>query len=158
MIQACGGDETKLQKGINEALSKFPAVTGSGAGQLRISSDLSKILDNALNLAEKSGDKFITAERILQAMCMAKSSDIAGILEEAKISPDTLNQAINTMRKGRTADSPTAEDNFDAFEKYARDLTEDARAGKLDPIIGARRRNTPHPSRFYPEEPKIIPS
>ncbi|MCI5060362.1 MAG: ATP-dependent chaperone ClpB [Alphaproteobacteria bacterium] len=136
LLQACGGDESKLQKGVNESLAKFPAVTGSGAGQLRISSDLSKILDNALNLSEKAGDKFVTAERILQAMCMAKSSDVAGLLEEAGVAPDTLNQAINTMRKGRTADSPTAEDNFDALRKYARDLTEDARKGKMDPIIG----------------------
>lgn len=136
LVQACDGDEARLQSDVNTALAKLPAVTGSGAGQLRISSDLSKILDNALNLAEKSGDKFITAERILQAMGMAKSSDVAGILEGANVKPDTLNKAINDMRKGRTADTAQAEDNFDALKKYARDLTEDARTGKLDPIIG----------------------
>ena len=136
LIQACDGDEARLQSDVNAALAKFPSVTGSGAGQLRVSSDLSKILDNALNLAEKSGDKFVTAERIFQAMGMAKSSDIAGILETANIKPDVLNKAINNMRKGRTADTAQAEDNFEALRKYARDLTEDARKGKLDPIIG----------------------
>lgn len=136
LIQACDGDEARLQKDVNTAIAKFPAVTGSGAGQLRISGDLSKILDNALNLSEKAGDKFVTVERILQAMGMAKSADIGGMLESANVKPEPLNQAINSMRKGRTADNAQAEDNFDALRKYARDLTEDARAGRLDPIIG----------------------
>ncbi len=136
LIQVAGGDDADLQKNVNAAIAKFPSVTGGGAGQLRVSGDLSKILDNALNLAEKSGDKFITAERILQAMGMAKSADIAGMLESAKIQPEELNKAINNMRKGRTADTAQAEDNFEALRKYSRDLTEDARAGKLDPIIG----------------------
>ena len=136
LIESAGGNEATLSKEVNTAITKFPAVTGTGAGQLRISSDLSKILDNALNLAEKSGDKFVTAERILQAMVMAKSSDIAGILETAKVKDEPLNQAINNMRKGRTADTASAEDNFEALSKYARDLTDAARKGKLDPIIG----------------------
>lgn len=136
LIQASGGDEARLTKDINTALAKLPAVTGAGAGQLRISGDLSKILDNALNLSEKSGDKFVTAERILQAMAMAKSADIGGMLEGANVKHEALNQAINQMRKGRTADTANAEDNFEALSKYARDLTEDARKGKLDPIIG----------------------
>ncbi len=136
LIQSAGGDDVRLKKDLEAGLAKLPAVTGSGVGQLRISGDLSKILDNALNLAEKSGDKFVTAERILQAMGMAKSADIGGMFESAKIKPDALNQSINDMRKGRTADTAQAEDNFDALKKYARDLTEAAREGKLDPIIG----------------------
>jgi ATP-dependent Clp protease ATP-binding subunit ClpB len=136
LIQACDGDEARLQKDLNTAIAKFPAVTGSGAGQLRLSGDLSKIFDNALNLSEKAGDKFITAERILQAMVMAKSTELGGMLEAANIGPEALNQAINSMRKGRTADNAQAEDNFDALNKYARDLTADARQGRLDPIIG----------------------
>ncbi len=136
LIQSSGGDDVRLKKDLEAALAKLPSVTGSGAGQLRISGDLSKILDNALNLAEKSGDKFVTAERILQAMGMAKSADIGGMFESAKIKPDALNRSINDMRKGRTADTAQAEDNFDALRKYARDLTEAARDGKLDPIIG----------------------
>ncbi|MEM6812594.1 MAG: ATP-dependent chaperone ClpB [Pseudomonadota bacterium] len=136
LIESAGGNASELKSDINAALAKLPAVSGPGAGQLRISSDLAKVLDNALNLAEKSGDKFITVERILQAMGMQKSSDIAGLLESANVHPETLNQAINSMRKGRTADSPQAEDNFEALKKYARDLTQSARDGKLDPIIG----------------------
>ena len=136
LVNEAGGNEARLRSDLNGAIAKFPSVTGSGAGQLRISSDLSKILDNSLNLAEKSGDRFITAERILQAMSMAKSSDVAGALESADVQPDGLNKAINNMRKGRTADTATAEDNFEALKKYARDLTEAARKGKLDPIIG----------------------
>lgn len=136
LIQAAGGNEATLQKEVNTALAKFPSVTGSGAGQIRVSGDLSKIFDKSLDLSEKSGDKFVTAERLLQAMGMAKSADIAGMLEKANVQPEALNQAINQMRKGRTADSATAEDNFEALKKYAMDLTEAARKGKLDPIIG----------------------
>lgn len=136
LIQATGGNEAALQKDLNAAIAKFPSITGSGAGQLRISGDLSKILDKALNLSEKAGDKFVTAERILQAMVMQKSSDVAGMMESAKIQPESLNQAVNQMRQGRTADTANAEDNFEALKKYATDLTERARKGKLDPIIG----------------------
>ncbi len=136
LLDACGADEVRLRKDIDVALAKLPSVSGPGAGQLRISGDLSKILDNSLKLSEKSGDKFITVERIFQAFAMAKTADIAGILEGAKVDPEKLNQAINSMRKGRTADTANAEDNFEALNKYARDLTEDARKGRLDPIIG----------------------
>jgi ATP-dependent Clp protease ATP-binding subunit ClpB len=136
LIQGSGGNEARLTKDINIALAKFPSVTGAGSGQLRISGDLSKTLDKALNLSEKSGDKFVTAERILQAMTLAKTADIGEMLENANVLSEALNQAINQMRKGRTADTASAEDNFDALNKYARDLTEDARKGKLDPIIG----------------------
>ena len=136
LIEIANGDVSMLRSGIEAALSKFPVVTGSGAGQLRLSSDIVKIADNALNLAEKAGDKFVTIERILQAMLMAKKLDIAGHFEDAGVSDNALNQAINDMRKGRTADNENAEDQFDALNKYAHDLTETARAGKLDPIIG----------------------
>ncbi len=136
LVSQAQGNGSKLKSDLNAAISKFPSVTGTGAGQLRISGDLSKILGNALNLAEKSGDKFVTAERILQAMTMAKSSDVAGLLEGANVQPEDLNQTINSIRKGRTADTANAEDNFEALKKYAQDLTQAARNGKLDPIIG----------------------
>ncbi len=127
---------SSLKTEIQKALARLPEVTGSGAGQLRISSDLAKTLDNALNISEKAGDKYVTAERILQAMLMLKSSDIAGYLESAGLKDETLNQAINDIRKGRTADSASAEDQFEALNKYAHDLTADAADGKMDPIIG----------------------
>ena len=136
LIQATEGDLVRLGKDIDAALAKIPEVTGSGASGLRISTDLSKILDNALNLAEKAGDKYVTGERILQAMTMAKATGAEGILQSAGVVPTRLNQAINDMRKGRTADTPTAEGQFDALRRYARDLTEAAQEGKLDPVIG----------------------
>jgi len=134
LVRIAGGDVDVLAMETDKAIAKFPKVEG-GSG-LRISSDLAKIIDNALLLAEKSGDKFVTLERILQAMIMAKKSDVAGILDKAGITDSSLNQAVNDIRKGRTADSANAEDQFDALNKYAHDLTAAAREGKLDPVIG----------------------
>jgi len=137
LIQASGGNSAKVRKSTDEALAKLPAVTGSGSGGLRISTDLSKTLDNALNLSEKSGDKFVTIERIFQSMVMSRATTHIGeIMADGGLDATTVNQAINAMRKGRTADSASAEDQFEALAKYARDLTKDARDGKLDPIIG----------------------
>jgi len=134
LVSAAGGDFNKLKGSTEAALAKLPIVEG-GSG-MRISNDLAKIMDSAVNLAEKSGDKFVTAERILQAMTMAKKMDVAGHFEDAKLTDNALNTAINDMRKGRTADSEQADDNFDALNKYAHDLTQAARDGKIDPIIG----------------------
>jgi len=136
VIRGAGGEVALLKASVEGAISKFPVVEGSGAGQLRLSADLGKIFANAEKVSEKAGDRFVTTERILQAMIMAKRSDVAGYLEDAGINDQSLNQAINDVRKGRTADTAGAEDQFDALQKYARDLTEDARKGKLDPIIG----------------------
>jgi len=136
IIRAAGGDVPLLKSSMESAISKFPAVEGSGAGGLRLASDLAKIFAGAENIAEKAGDSFVTTERILQAMVLAKRADISGFMQDAHVSDANLNAAINDVRKGRTADSAAAEDQFDALSKYARDLTEDARSGKLDPIIG----------------------
>lgn len=136
LIKTTDGNVAALQASLNESLAKLPAVSGPGSGQLRISSDLAKILDNALKIAEKSGDKYVTLERIFQAMVLAKKTDIGGYLEDAKIFDTNVNRAINDIRKGRTADSATAEDQFEALSKYAHDLTEAAENGKIDPIIG----------------------
>ncbi|MFA5592263.1 MAG: ATP-dependent chaperone ClpB [Micavibrio sp.] len=137
LVQAAGGDAARLKGAVEASLARLPRVSGSGAGGLRISSDLSKTLDNALQLAEKSGDKYVTLERVFQAMLMARpASEMGLIVAEAGLDPVAVNQAINQIRKGRTADSATAEDQFEALAKYARDLTKDAREGKLDPIIG----------------------
>ena len=136
LIKTTHGDVSRLQSSLEEALAKLPSVSGPGAGQLRISSDLAKIIDNALNIAEKSGDKFVTTERVLQAMILAKRTDVGGYLEDAKVFDSNINRAINDIRKGRTADSALAEDQFEALNKYAHDLTEAAENGKIDPIIG----------------------
>ncbi|MEZ5813324.1 MAG: ATP-dependent chaperone ClpB [Alphaproteobacteria bacterium] len=135
LLKAADAKPDRLRSDIEAAIAKFPVVEGSGA-QLRISTDFARMADNALKLAEKSGDKFVTAERILQAMLMAKKMDISGYLEDAGLTDQKLNQAINDMRKGRTADSASAEDSFDALNKYAHDLTAAAEDGKIDPIIG----------------------
>ncbi len=137
LVQAAGGNAAKMKKATEAALAKLPQVSGSGAGGLRISTDLAKILDNALSIAEKAGDKYVTVERIFQSMITARAtSSIGEIIADSGLNAIAVNQAINTMRKGRTADSATAEDQFEALSKYARDLTKDARDGKLDPIIG----------------------
>lgn len=136
LIKSAGGDITRLKRDVEVALTKLPVVEGPGAGGLRLSTDLAKILDNANALAEKAGDKFLTTERILQSMSLAKATDITGYLENAGITAMKMNASINEMRKGRTADSASAEDNFDALNKYSRDLTAIAREGKMDPVIG----------------------
>lgn len=136
LLLAAGADVSRLRRDVEVALTKLPTVEGPGAGGIRLSSDIARLLDNALIIAEKSGDKFVTAERLLQAMLMAKKSDVAGYLETAGLNDTKLNKAINDTRKGRTADTANAEDKFDALQKYAHDLTKAARDGKLDPIIG----------------------
>lgn len=136
IIQSAGGDTAVLRQNLEQTLAKFPSVTGSGAGGLRLSTDLVKIIDEAGTLAAKSGDKFITTERVLQAMLLSKKMDVSAALLDTGLDDKKLNQAINERRKGRTADSASAEDGFEALKKYARDLTEVARAGKLDPVIG----------------------
>ncbi len=136
LIKASDANLAALKSDIEKAIAKFPKVEGPGAGQLRISGDVARTIDNALLLSEKSGDKFVTAERILQAMMMEKRSDLSGALESAGLTDEKLNQAINNMRKGRTADSATADDQYEALAKYAHDLTAAAEKGKMDPIIG----------------------
>ena len=136
LVKAAGGNAATLKKNIEQSLAKLPAVEGPGAGGLRLSNDLAKIMDQAMQLAEKSGDKFLTTERVLQAMTLAKASDVTGHLEAAGVTATAMNAAINDLRKGRTADSASAEDTFDSLNKYARDMTALARDGKLDPVIG----------------------
>ena len=136
LLMAAGADVHKLSTDVQTAISRFPTVSGSGAGGLRLSTDFSKTMDNALMLGEKAGDKYVTSERILQAFLMMKTAPVMELLLNAKVDPVRLNQVINDMRKGRTADSASAEDQFEALQKYARDLTEVARTGKLDPVIG----------------------
>jgi len=136
LVTAAGGNVTLLRQSVEKTVAKLPSVTGSGAVNLRISNDLAKIFEESRILAEKAGDKFITTERLLQAMLMAKKSEISHILSECGIDDQRLNQAVNNRRKGRTADSAQAEDQFDALKRYARDLTEVARSGRVDPVIG----------------------
>ncbi|MFD2233701.1 ATP-dependent chaperone ClpB [Phaeospirillum tilakii] len=135
LIRAAGGDPAKALKGIEAALAKLPKVEGAGAG-MHLSTELARLLDQAVQLADKAGDSYVTAERLLLALTLATGSPTAKALAEAGITPQGLNHAIEQLRKGRKAQSPSAEDGYDALKKYARDLTQAARDGKLDPVIG----------------------
>jgi ATP-dependent Clp protease ATP-binding subunit ClpB len=97
---------------------------------------LSRVLDQAEQIATKAGDSFVTVERVLQALGMTKEGEAARILQDAGVTPQTLDAAINDLRKGRTADSAGAEQSYDALKKYTRDFTEAAAKGELDPVIG----------------------
>ncbi|MBV9551016.1 MAG: ATP-dependent chaperone ClpB [Alphaproteobacteria bacterium] len=135
LINAAGGRDTVVRAGVEAALKKLPKVSG-GSGQVYVSGETARLLDAAEQVAKKAGDSFVTAEYLLLALAMAAGSDSARILNDAGVTPQSLNSAIADLRKGRTADSATAENAYDALKKYARDLTELARSGKLDPVIG----------------------
>jgi len=136
LIRATGGRSENALVAVEAALDKLPSVEGDGAGQIYLAPEMARVFDSAQEIAEKAGDSYVTAERLLLALALAKGTDAARILVDAGVTPQGLNSAINDLRKGRTAESASAEDNYDALKKYARDLTEDARAGKLDPVIG----------------------
>ena len=135
LIRNAGGDPDKVSAAIDQALAKLPRVEG-GSGQVYLSSELSKIFDAAEKLAAKAGDSFVTAERVLLALAAATGTAAGKALVENGVSAMKLNQAIDALRKGRKAETTGAEAGYDALKKYARDLTEAARSGKLDPVIG----------------------
>jgi ATP-dependent Clp protease ATP-binding subunit ClpB len=136
LLRAAGADPARARQGIEAELRKIPKVEGSGAGQVHLDPETARVLDSAETLAKKAGDSFVTVERILLACAMAAKTPAARILKESGITPQALNRVINDLRKGRTADSATAESTYEALKKFARDLTEAAREGKLDPVIG----------------------
>ncbi len=135
LIQKAGGDPREARIANDAALAKLPQVSG-GNGQVYLSQPLAKVFATAEEAAKKAGDSFVTVERLLQALSIESSASTSATLKKAGVTPQALNQAINDIRKGRTADSANAEQGFDALKKYARDLTADARDGKLDPVIG----------------------
>ena len=135
LIERSGGNAVAVRSGVEAALKKIPSVSGDG-GQVYLSRELAKTFETAESAAEKSGDSFVTVERLLLALVIEKSTDAGKILSSAGLTASKLNEAINELRKGRTADSASAENQYDALKKYARDLTADARDGKLDPVIG----------------------
>ena len=136
LISAVGGDTDAIFQSVQEALKRLPAVRGSGAGEVYLSGDITKVMTQAEDLTEKAGDSFVTAEYLLLALTMVPDTVAHQILSTAGISPQGLNIAIEDMRKGRIAHSATAEDGYDALQKYGRDITEEARDGKLDPVVG----------------------
>ena len=136
LIDRSGGRSREALSAIERTLSRRPKVSGTGAGQLYMAPELARVFDQAEKVADKAGDKFVTAERLLLALALETGSEAARILTEAGVTPQGLNSAINDIRKGRTADSASAEQAYDALKRYARDLTEAAASGKLDPVIG----------------------
>ncbi len=136
LISRSGGRPEDALARVEQALAKMPKVSGAGAGQIYIAPALAKVLDQAEKIAEKAGDSYVTVERLLLALAMEKDADTAKILADAGVTPVGLNAAINDLRKGRTADSASAEQAYDALKRYTRDLTEAAAKGQLDPVIG----------------------
>jgi len=136
LITRAGGRPKEALAAVEQALAKRPKVSGGGAGQLYLTPELARIFDQAEQIADKAGDKYVTVERLLLALAMARSSEAGRILADAGLTPQNLNEAINQLRKGRTADTASAEQAYDALKRYARDLTEAAAEGKIDPVIG----------------------
>ena len=136
LIRAGGGRPDQALTGVETVLNKLPKVEGSSAGQLYLAPETARVFDGAESLAKKAGDSFVTAERLLLALLIEPNTEAAKILKTAGVTAQALNEAINAVRKGRTADSATAEDGYEALKKYTRDLTAEARSGKLDPVIG----------------------
>lgn len=137
LIAAAGGDARRALADTDAALAKIPAVSGSGAQQSPgIDNDLVRVLDQAEQVASKAGDSFVTVERMLLALVLASTTAAGKALAAAGVTANALNAAIDKLRGGRTADTAGAEDRYDALKKFARDLTQAARDGKLDPVIG----------------------
>ena len=135
LIARAGGDPKEALRLTEQALAKMPKVSG-GASQPQATRDLVRLFDTAQKIAQKAGDSYVTVERLLLALATEKDTEAGKILAKAGATPQNLNTAINELRKGRTADNATAENAYDALKKYARDLTQAARDGKLDPVIG----------------------
>ncbi len=136
LIRAAGGDPGAVLAAVEAELHKQPRVEGSGAGQVYMTPELARVLDQAEKIAEKAGDSYVTVERMLLALAMTKEIPAGKALAAGRVTPQNLNAAIEQVRKGRTADTASAEEGYDALKKYARDLTAVAREGKLDPVIG----------------------
>jgi ATP-dependent Clp protease ATP-binding subunit ClpB len=136
LIDRSGGNSRQALRDVEASLGKRAKVSGQGAGQVYLDPALARAFDAAEKAGEKAGDSFVTVERLLLALALEKDSDAGKILAKAGVTPQNLNSAINALRKGRTADSASAENAYDALKKYARDLTQAARDGKIDPVIG----------------------
>ena len=137
LLKAAGGDAKAAQRAVDALVEKQPAVTGGGASQAPgMDGDTIRLIDQAQEIASKAGDQFVTVERLLLAMLLAKGTEVATALAKSGVTPQALNTAIEKLRAGRTADSQTSEDRYDALKRFSRDLTQAARDGKLDPVIG----------------------
>ncbi len=135
LIREAGGDPKMALANVELLLKKQPKVEGAGAGQLYLAPETARLFEQASEVAKKAGDSYVTVERLLLAIALS-ATDAGKALKDAGVTPQALNSAIEKMRKGRPAHSATAEESYGALEKYTRDLTAQAREGKLDPVIG----------------------
>ena len=135
LILKSGGSLTQIRYKLETAFAKLPEVGGSAVQSL-MSQDFTQVMMEAEKLADKAGDKFVTVERIFQALAMTAGNEAYDILSSSGVNSVKLNQEINEYRKGRVADSESAEDNFEALKKFTIDITQKAKEGKLDPVIG----------------------
>src|SRR5260370_28694896 len=149
LIDRAGGSSRAILKATEDALNKLPKVSGGGAGQVYLAPDLARAFDAAEKAAEKAGDSFVTVERLLLGLTLEKGSEAGKILSKGGVTPQNLNAAIEALRKGRTADSATAENAYDALKKYSRDLTQAAPDRKLDPRLGPHQEVRPTHPRLY---------
>ena len=136
LIDRSGGNSRTVLGATEDALAKLPKVSGSGAGQVYMASELARIFDASEKIAEKAGDSFVTVERLFQSLVEDRNSDAGKVLSDTGVNLQAITAAISALHKGRTADNASAENAYDALKKYARDLTKAARDGKLDPVIG----------------------
>jgi ATP-dependent Clp protease ATP-binding subunit ClpB len=136
LIERSGGNARETLAAVEAQLAKLPKVSGSGAGSVYLAPALARVFDQAQKIADKAGDSFVTVERLLLAIALEKESEAGRILARVGVTPQNLNAAIEALRKGRTADSASAENAYDALKRYTRDLTQAAREGKIDPVIG----------------------
>ena len=138
LIAKAGGQAQTAVRAVDAALAKIPQVSGSGASSTppALDNDIIRLLDSAEQIAKKAGDSYVTVERLLLACALSTTTAAGKALAEAGAKPEAINAAITELRGGRTADTASAEDRYDALKKFARDLTEAARDGKLDPVIG----------------------
>ena len=136
LITKSGGRPREVIAATEKALSKRPRVSGSGGGQLYVTPELARLFNTAEGVAEKAGDSFVTVETLLLTIALDSASDAGKSLADAGVTAKGLNRAINDLRKGRKANSAGAEQSYDALKKFARDLTDAAANGKLDPVIG----------------------
>ncbi|HEY1978536.1 MAG TPA: ATP-dependent chaperone ClpB [Xanthobacteraceae bacterium] len=135
LIEASGGTAVAVGQDVERELAKLPKVEGSGAGQVYLAPETARLFDEAEQLSQKAGDSFVTVEYMLLALALAGET-AADILKRNRVTAQHLNKAISDIRKGRTADSASAEQGYEALKKYTRDFTEEARQNKLDPVIG----------------------
>ena len=136
LIEATGSPAAPVIQAVDRELAKLPKIEGAGAGQIYLAPETARLFDQAEQLSQKAGDQFVTVEYILLALALASGTTAADILKKAGVTAQKLNKAIADLRKGRTADTASAEQGYDALKKYTRDFTEEARQNKLDPVIG----------------------